>query len=106
MKQTLLDKVNIFLLKKGFTIKNLTRTCFDVLARRNGQILLVKVLEDANSISRQYTEEMIAVASYINASPLIIAEKAGSRLENNIVYSRFDIYTLNFSTFFIRSLKR
>ena len=99
MKQTLLDKVNIFLLKKGFTIKNLTRTCFDVLARRNGQILLVKVLEDANSISRQYTEEMIAVASYINASPLIIAEKAGNKLEENIVYSRFDIYTLNFNTF-------
>ncbi|MBI2656533.1 helix-turn-helix domain-containing protein [Candidatus Woesearchaeota archaeon] len=99
MKQTLLDKVGIFLLRKGFTIKNLTRTCFDALARKNGQILLIKVLEDANSISRQYTEEMIAVASYINASPLVIAEKAGGKLENNIVYSRFDIYTVNFSTF-------
>lgn len=100
MKQTLLDKANAFLLKKGFTIKNLTRTCFDVLARKNGQILLIKVLEDANSISRQYTEEMGAIASYINASPLIISEKAGSRLEDNIVYSRFSIYTLNISTFF------
>ena len=99
MKQTLLDKVSIFLLKKGFTIKNLTRACFDILARKNEQILLIKVLEDANSISRQYTEEMVAVASYIKASPLIIAEKAGSKLENNIVYSRFNLYTLNFSTF-------
>ena len=99
MKQTLLDKVSIFLLKKGFTLKNLTRTCFDILARRNEQILLIKALEDANSISRQYTEEMITVSSYINASPLIVAEKAGRRLEDNIVYSRFDIYTLNFNTF-------
>ncbi|MBI2652211.1 helix-turn-helix domain-containing protein, partial [Candidatus Woesearchaeota archaeon] len=99
MKQTLLDKVNIFLLKKGFTIKNLTRTCFDILARRSGQILLIKILEDANSISKEYSEEMIAVTSYINASPLILAEKAGNRLEDNIVYSRFDIYTLNFNTF-------
>ena len=99
MKQTLLDKVNIFLLKKGFTIKNLTRTCFDILARKNDQILLVKVLEDANSISREYTEDMLAVASYIKASPLIISEKAGNKLEDNIVYSRFDIYTLNFNTF-------
>ncbi|MBI2659333.1 hypothetical protein HYX05_04525 [Candidatus Woesearchaeota archaeon] len=96
MKQTLLDKLNAFLLKKGFTIKNLTRTCFDILARKNEQILLVKVLEDANSVSRESTEEMAAVASYINASPLIIAGKAGSRLEDNIVYSRFGIYTLNF----------
>ena len=99
MKQTLLDKVSIFLLRKGFTLKNLTRTCFDILARRNEQILLIKVLEDANSIGREYTEEMIAVASYISASPLIISEKAGSRLEDNIVYSRFGIYTLNFATF-------
>lgn len=99
MKQTLLDKVGMFLLRKGFTLKNLTRTCFDILARRDGQILLIKVLEDANSISREFTQEMAAVSSYIGASPLIIAEKASGRLEDNIVYSRFDIYTLNFSTF-------
>ena len=99
MKQTVIDKVNVFLLKKGFTIKNLTRTCFDILARRNEQILLIKVLEDANSITREYTQEMISVATYISASPLVIAEKGGNRLEDNVVYSRFDIYTLNFSTF-------
>ena len=99
MKQNLLDQLNIFLLKKGFTIKNLTRACFDVLARRNGQILLIKVLEDANSISREYTEDMISVASYIGASPLIVAEKAGDRLEGNVVYARFGIYTLNSETF-------
>lgn len=98
MKQALLDKLNIFLLKKGFTIKNLTRACFDVLARKDEQILLIKILEDANAISRQYTEEMIAVASYLSASPLIIADKAGNNLEDNIVYSRFNIYTLNFNT--------
>ena len=99
MKQNLLDKLNIFLLKKGFTIKNLSRTCFDILARRNDQILLIKVLEDANSISREYAEEMMSIASYIEASPLILAEKAGDMLDDNIVYSRFDIYTLNYGTF-------
>src|SRR3989338_6243250 len=99
MKQTLLDKINIFLLRKGFVIKNLTRTCFDILARRNEQILLIKVLEDANSISKEFTEEMKSVASYISASPLIIADKAGSRLDENVVYSRFEIYTLNVNTF-------
>src|SRR3989338_8754292 len=100
MKSELLDKINIFLLKKGFTIKNLTRTCFDVLARRADQILLIKILEDANSVSRQYTEDMTAIASYIGASPLIITEKAGAKLEDNVVYSRFGIFTLNQNTFF------
>lgn len=99
MKQTLLDKVGIFLLNKGFTVKSLTRTCFDMLARRQDQILLLKVLEDANSISRQYTEDMNAVASYVGASPLILSEKAGAGLEDNVIYSRFGIRTLNFNTF-------
>ncbi|MBI1935751.1 helix-turn-helix domain-containing protein [Candidatus Woesearchaeota archaeon] len=99
MKQTLLDKINILLLKKGFTIKNLSRACFDILARKDEQILLMKVLEDANSISKDYAEEMDAVASYLGSSPLIIADKAGSMLDDNIVYSRFGIYTLNFRTF-------
>ena len=99
MKQALLDKVNIFLLKRGFTIKNLTRTCFDVLARRNEQIFLVKVLEDANSIGKEHTEEMLSVAAYIGASPVIIADKAGDKLEDNVVYTRFEIYTLNYNTF-------
>ena len=99
MKQALLDKINIFLLRKGYVIKNLTRACFDILARRNSQILLVKVLEDANSISKEYTEEMLSVAAYISASPVIIADKAGDNLEENVVYTRFGIYTLNFGTF-------
>lgn len=100
MKNTLIDKVCIFLIRKGFTIKSLTRNCFDILARNGSQILLIKLLEDANSINKYYTEEMIAVASYVNASPLIIAAKAGNRLEGNIVYSRFGIYTVNLDTFF------
>ena len=99
MKKKLIGKLNTFLLKKGFAIKNLTRTSFDIIARKGSQILLIKVLEDANSIGRPYAEDMIMVSSYINASPLIIAEKAGNRLEDNVVYSRFNIYTLNFNTF-------
>ena len=99
MKKTLLDEIGIFLLREGYTIKNLTRTCFDLLARKNENILLIKVLEDANSITREYSDGMRAISSYINASPLIISEKAGDMLENNVIYTRFDIYTLNFKTF-------
>ena len=48
MKKNLLEKASVFLLKKGFTVKSLTRSCFDVLARNNERILLIKALEDAN----------------------------------------------------------
>jgi len=99
MKQSLLEKISIYLLKKGYTIKSLTRTCFDVVARKEGQILLIKVLEDANSISEEFASEMKRISSYISASPIVISEKAGQKLENGIVYARFGVYTLNFNTF-------
>lgn len=99
MKPGILEKVSIYLLKRGYTIKSLTRTAFDILARKETRILLIKVLQDANAISEEYAQQMGHVASYIGASPLIIAEKAGSKLYDNIVYLRFGIYTLNFNTF-------
>lgn len=99
MKQRLLEKTCIFLLKQGYTVKSLSRSCFDILARKDSDILLIKDLEDANSISKEYAEEMIKVSSYLSASPLIIADKASSRLEDNVVYLRFNVNTLNFNTF-------
>lgn len=104
MKSGLIDKLGIFLLKDGFTVKSLTRTCFDLLARKQDRILLIKVLEDANAISKEYADEMGVVSSYIGAVPVIIAEKASTKLENNVLYTRFSLYTLNFTTF-VNSIK-
>ncbi len=99
MKRDLLEEVSIYLLKKGYTLKSLTRTCFDIVARKETQILLIKVLNDANAISEEYAEAMKHVGSYITGIPLIIAEKAGDALREGIVYSRFGINTLNQRTF-------
>lgn len=99
MRQKLVEEVGVYLLKKGFTVKTLTRTCFDLAARNCATILLIKILEDANSISNECAEQMKRIASYINASTITIAEKAGSRLENYVVYSRHGICTLNMTTF-------
>lgn len=99
MKSTLSEKVCILLLRNGYTIKSIGRGCFDIVARKETNILLIKVLEDANSVSRENAEQMMRVGSYINASPIIIAEKAGQRLDDFVVYTRFGIYTLSFNTF-------
>ncbi|MCP3684917.1 MAG: helix-turn-helix domain-containing protein [bacterium] len=99
MKQDLLEEVCVYLLKKSFTVKSLTRSCFDILARRESHILLLKVLQDANSISEEAANEMKRISSYLGAAPIIIAEGAGNKLTNNVVYSRFGVHTLNFNTF-------
>ena len=104
MKSNLIDKLGMFLLKDRFTVKSLTRTCFDLLARKQDKILLIKVLEDANAVSKVHVDEMNVVSSYIGAVSIIIAEKAGNKLEDNILYTRFNLYTLNFITF-VNSIK-
>ena len=99
MKTEIIDKLAVFLLKDGFTVKTLTRTCFDLLARKQDRILLIKVLEDANSVSKEYTDAMSMVSSYIGAVPVIVAEKAGDKLQDNVLYARFGLYTLNLNSF-------
>ena len=98
MKKGLLDEVSIFLLKQGYTIKVMSSGCFDMIARKE-HILLIKALSDANAISKEHADEMKRIAAYIDGVPLIIAERAGARLADNIAYMRFGIYTFNFETF-------
>ena len=98
MKKPLIDEISIFLLKQGYTIKVMSSGCFDMIAREEN-ILLIKVLSDANAVSKEHADEMKKLAAYIDGIPLIIAEKAGQKLVDNIAYMRFGIYTFNFHTF-------
>ncbi|MBD3310016.1 helix-turn-helix domain-containing protein [Candidatus Woesearchaeota archaeon] len=99
MNTSVSEKVCISLLRKGYTIRSLSKRCFDIIARKGTSILLIKMLEDADSISREYAEQMLRIGKYLSASPLIIAEKAGRKLDDFVVYTRFNIYTLNILTF-------
>lgn len=99
MKSALSDDVSVFLLQQGFTVKQFSRHCFDILARKEDVILLIKLLEDANSVTREANDELRKISTYFYASPVIIANKAGQELEDNIVYTRFDTYTINLFTF-------
>lgn len=99
MKTDLIEDIGVSLLKRGYTVKYLKGICFDVLARKGPQILLIKALLDSNAIEERFADEMKKISSLIHAAPLIISEKAGSNLEDNVVYSRFDVYTLSPATF-------
>ncbi|MBI3033566.1 hypothetical protein HYY72_00205 [Candidatus Woesearchaeota archaeon] len=99
MKGQLADRLGIILLKSGFAVKCLPRRWFDIVARRGDSILIIKVLNDANSISFELAREMSRIASLISAAPLIIAEKAGSFLDDGVVYLRFGVRTISIRTF-------
>lgn len=98
MKQNLLEEISLVLLKEGFMLKNV-KGCFDLLARKEEKIILIKAVEDANSLNQESLEEMKKISSCVDATPLILTEKSGNKLENNIVYSRFGVFTINLTTF-------
>lgn len=99
MREKLIDQLGLFLLKKDYAVKTLSHSCFDLVARGREHIFLIKVLSDANSLSKEMAGEMRRVATYMNSIPVIVAERAGRPLNDNVIYGRFGIYTLTFETF-------
>ncbi|PIU30111.1 hypothetical protein COT07_02440 [Candidatus Woesearchaeota archaeon CG07_land_8_20_14_0_80_44_23] len=98
MREDILEEASLLLLRHGFIVKTL-KGAFDLVARDAERIILLKVLEDANSISEEQADEIMKIAACLRVPLLIVANKAGSPLEDNIIYSRCGIYTLNPATF-------
>ena len=56
------------LVKHGFIVKTVI-SCFDVVARKNNTLLLIKVVEDANSITKEAAEQFSRTAAALHATP-------------------------------------
>jgi len=72
---------------------------FDLVARRDSTLLIIKVLTNIDAIAENVAEELKTLSSLLHATPLIIGEKKGlSPLEDNVMYLRFGIYALTINT--------
>ena len=96
MKSDIYSSVIIDLLKKGYAVKNING-CFDLVARKEGNILLIKVVEDPSSISDASLDEMKKLAYALGASPIILANKSGKRLiiQMSFLFYLKELMTLN-----------
>lgn len=92
------DHVLLTLIKENFIVKALTGCC-DMVARKNDKILLIKVLEDANAMTGEAAAELSKTAAAIRAAPLIIGERANTKLKDDVVYTRYQIPTITIATF-------
>lgn len=98
-RHTLIDELSMLLLREGYALKCVSRSCFDIVARGPKTTLLLKVLQDVNALSAEGAAEMRRVAAMVKAVPLVIGETAGRKLEDGVVYMRAGIYTLSLRTF-------
>ena len=97
-KEMLLQIVHKILEKNGFEVSKKCdiRSCFDILARREALLLIIKTLVNVDAFSEEHAKELRFLASFLNASPLLVGIRAkGYYLEDGVVYERYSIPTVN-----------
>ena len=66
--------------------------CFDLVARRDDTLLIVKVLQNVDALSRETAQELKVIAQTLRGAPLVVGERTGTgELEDGVVYSRFGV---------------
>jgi len=101
-REELIETVRDILAKAGFYVSRpivMRSVSFDVVARRDRALLILKVLSNVDAFSKENAEELKVLAEALEASPLAIGERSGSGdIEEGIVYSRFGIPIISVDT--------
>lgn len=95
------QEINKFLKSEGFETSNVyEQGSFDIVARRKLLILLLKAFINIDSVNKANIKEMKQLSNIFLASPIIIGEKSrNGKLEDGVIYERYEIPTINFNTF-------
>jgi len=99
MRDELLQTVRDILSSAGFYVSevyDIRPIGFDVVARRDSSLLIIKVLTNINAFSEDVSIELKKLSYLLDAHPLLIGLRTGTGyLEEDVVYDRFGIQTIN-----------
>ncbi len=94
-RNDLINTTRAILARAGFDVSSaltMRGICFDVVARLDSRVLIVKILSNVDAFSKENANEMKTLAEALGATPLVVGERSSSGdLEPGIVYSRFNI---------------
>jgi predicted transcriptional regulator len=98
-----LEAAETVLKAAGFTISRpcISRpSCFDFAVRREGNLILIKLLPDIGNLTLIDSQELREISGYFSAASLIIGQEARELpLEDDTVYRRYNISAVNLKTF-------
>jgi putative transcriptional regulator len=101
-REELIARVREVLARAGFYVSkplNMRSISFDIVARRDRILLIIKILSNVDAFNKENAEEMKTLAEALQASPIMIGERTGSGdIEEGIVYSRFNVPIINLQT--------
>jgi|ERR1041385_491518 putative transcriptional regulator len=91
----LIEQVRTTLARAGFAVSercDLRPVSFDLVARRDKDLLILKVLGNVDALSEPIAQEMKVLCKFLAARPLLVGQRAGTgALEPGVVYARHDI---------------
>lgn len=92
-RENILHDINLLLNTYGFKTSAIyDRSCFDILARKDDILIILKILVNIDSLTSSQAEELSKIAGTFLASPIIIGFKSKHNyLEEDIVYERHEI---------------
>jgi putative transcriptional regulator len=83
------------LAQAGFAVSercDLRPVSFDLVARRDRSLLIVKVLTNVDALNEIVAEEIKLLCKFLEARPVLVGQRAGTGpLEDGVVYCRHDI---------------
>lgn len=99
----LVDQVREVLARAGYWVSersDVRPACFDVAARRDGELLLVKALLNIDTMPGRVAQELRLVARLLGARALVVGQKSGSRfLDEGVVHERYGVPVVAPGTF-------
>ena len=94
----LLGEVRDTLIKAGFYVSelySLRPIGFDLVARRDNSLLIIKVLTNIDAMSEDVAKELRTLSILLKGCPLLIGKRSGTgNLTDDVVYDRFGIQAI------------
>ncbi len=101
-KWNLIERTRDLLSKAGFYVSKahrLKRISFDIVARRDNTLLIIKVLQNVDALGQENAEELKLLSDVLDGAPLVIAEKSSTgKLEDGVIYSRMGVPIISYGT--------
>jgi len=101
-KELLINRAIAILSKAGFLISDrcdIRPRSFDIAARRDNLLLLIKVISNIDGLNEDTTREMQFLSEHLHGYPIVIGEKTRDHsLETGVVYFRYGVPAFDINT--------
>ncbi|HWG91717.1 MAG TPA: transcriptional regulator [Candidatus Thermoplasmatota archaeon] len=98
----LIEATRQVLARSGFYVSEPTTLrpmAFDIVARRDRELLIVKVLTNVDSLADAVAQEMKVLAQFLEGTPVVVGERSSAAaLEDGAMYVRHGIPILTYGT--------